>query len=79
MCKIKKRNQPSAIQRNSWNIKTLKPAEPISQKEQRYRPRRQQLTHKLADFTFWLCRYKKPDASNAGTENLYSLKHPESC
>jgi len=27
-------------------------------KEQRYRPRRQRLTHKLADFTFWLCRYK---------------------
>jgi hypothetical protein len=24
-------------------------------KEQRYRPRRQRLTHKLAGFTFWLC------------------------
>jgi len=26
--------------------------------EQRYRHSSQRLTHKLADFTFWICRYE---------------------
>ncbi|GHG66623.1 hypothetical protein GCM10010919_14480 [Alishewanella longhuensis] len=37
-CAKLKHNQPSAIQRNDWNLKTLKLAKPMSQKEQRYRP-----------------------------------------
>gem|GEM_PF-4178282 len=36
-CAKLKLNQPGAIQRNDWNLKTLTLAKPMSQKEQRYR------------------------------------------
>jgi len=48
---IKKFHQPTAIQRNGWNQK-YKASNVNKPKEQRYRPRRQHLTHKLANVNF---------------------------